>query len=137
MIISCPSCGQKNRVHPTKFSEGRCGSCKAALTAPTHPIEVDTATFDALSKSVDLPLLVDFWAPWCGPCRAAAPEVAKAAQSLAGRALVLKINTEQHQDIAARLQIRGIPYFAVFQRGKKIAEHTGMTRADTLVRLVP
>ncbi len=138
MIVRCASCGQKNRVSPSRLPEvGTCGSCKASLAPIAHPIEADTATFDAVVAASPLPVLVDFWAPWCGPCRMAAPEVEKAAEALAGRALVLKVDTEKHPDVAQRLGIRGIPYFAVFHGGSKVAEQTGLVRAPQLIGLVP
>ncbi|MCB9672261.1 MAG: thiol reductase thioredoxin [Alphaproteobacteria bacterium] len=137
MIVACPHCGQKNRLNPAKLPEGgTCGKCHGTLGAPSHAMEVDPATFDRVVGQSPLPVLVDFWAPWCGPCRMAAPEVERAAGQLAGRAIVLKVNTEAHPEIAQRFQIRGIPYFAVFRGGRRVGEQTGLVDASRLVGLV-
>lgn len=137
MIVSCDTCGQKNRMNVSRLpSAGTCGKCGTSLMPPKQPVEVDVATFDAILAASSLPVLVDFWAPWCGPCLRAAPEVAKAAGSLAGRALVLKVNTQDHPSISQRFGIQGIPYFAVFRGGKKVSEQTGLVDAARLVGLV-
>ncbi len=138
MVLTCAACGQKNRVNPGKLpSTGTCGKCSAALGPLDKPVDVDIATFDAVVNGTALPVLVDFWAPWCGPCLRAAPEVARAAAQLAGKAVVLKVNTEQYPAISQRFGIRGIPYFAVFRNGERVAEQTGMVNAGRLVALVP
>jgi thioredoxin 2 len=137
MIVTCPSCGQKNRLRLDRLpAGGECGKCQAALSAPDYPVDADPALFDAVLGASPLPVLVDFWAPWCGPCLRAAPEVAKAAKALGGQALVLKVNTEAHPAIAARFGIQGIPYFAVFRGGQKVAEQTGLVGAPQLQALV-
>ena len=87
---------------------------------PSEPLEVDRATFDEIVSQARVPVLVDFWAAWCGPCRMAAPEVKKVATETAGRALVLKVNTEENPDLAARFQISAIPYFMVLSGGKPV-----------------
>lgn len=136
MIIVCEACGQKNRINPARPAEGTCGKCHQPLGAPSSAIAVDPATFDAVIGSSPLPVLVDFWAPWCGPCVRAAPEVERAAKLLAGRAIILKVNTEDHPELAQRFGIRGIPYFAVFRGGERVNEQTGLVNAQHLVGLV-
>ncbi|HEX5102054.1 MAG TPA: thioredoxin domain-containing protein, partial [Polyangiaceae bacterium] len=113
-----------------------CGECKARLAPSDAPLEVAPAAFDEIVGESPVPVLVDFWAPWCGPCRAVAPEVGKAAGALSGRAVVLKVNTEQHPELAARFGVQGIPYFAVFAGGKRVAEQTGAVGHQRLVSLV-
>jgi thioredoxin 2 len=96
----------------------------------------DGATFDALLAEVRVPMLVDFWAAWCGPCRMVAPEVARVASQLAGQALVLKVDTERLPALAARYQVQSIPNFVVIQRGRVVRQQPGAMRAPELARLV-
>lgn len=138
MIVQCEACGQKNRLVVSRLPlGGSCGKCGADLGPPKAPVDVDAKAFDAIMAASSLPVLVDFWAPWCGPCVRAAPEVSKAAVALAGRAVVLKVNTQAHPELAQRFGIQGIPYFAVFERGQKIGEQTGLVDAARLERMVP
>jgi thioredoxin 2 len=105
---------------------GRCGACQAELPPVGEPVEADTALFDDVLRSARVPVLVDFWAAWCGPCRMAAPEVQRAAENMAGRALVLKVDTEAHPELAARYDVRGIPNFLVLKDGKVVAQRPGL-----------
>jgi thioredoxin 2 len=127
VIVGCATCGRSNRIAFEALTKtARCGHCKNTIDAPDAPIEVeDAAAFDAAASRSPLPLLVDFWAPWCGPCRMVAPELERVAKSQAGRYLVLKVNTDEHQEIGARFRIRSIPTLALVSGGREIDRAAG------------
>ena len=116
--------------------QGTCGACKQALPPSAEPLDVDEAQFDAILASSPLPVLVDFWAPWCGPCLSCAPEVKTAAEKLGGAALVLKVNTEAHPALAGRYAVRSIPNFAVFRGGKLVRQQAGAMGHRQLMQLL-
>jgi thioredoxin 2 len=115
----------------------RCAKCKTDLSQPNGPVEVPTAEmFDDLVASASVPVIVDYWAPWCGPCRYVAPELEKVAQRRAGELLVVKVNTDEVEELAARYGIRSIPTLAVFHHGHEVARTAGARPADAIEAFV-
>lgn len=135
VIRTCSKCGQQNRV-PAKFlaSTGRCGACKSALPPVAEPLAVDEQLFDEIVQNSPVPVLVDFWAAWCRPCLMAAPEVARAAADMAGKAIVLKVDTEEYPQLAGRFKVNGIPNFAVLMGGRVVLQQPGLVDHDQMER---
>jgi thioredoxin 2 len=115
----------------------RCGACRSPLSPPAEPVEVpDAATFDAAIASSSLPVVVDFWAPWCGPCRMMAPELDKVAKGAGGEWLILKVNTEAVTELGERFRIRSIPTLAIFRGGREVHRAAGARSAGDIRALV-
>jgi len=135
VIQTCPKCGTANRLAYSRLAqEGRCGSCKSALPPLNSPVEITgPSAFSNLVSQSPLPVVVDFWAPWCGPCKMMAPEFAKAAAQTAGEVVFAKVNTDEQQQLAAQYRIQGIPAFALLKKGQVVARTSGAQSAAQLL----
>ena len=132
--VVCPHCHTTNRVREADLANAPdCGSCHQALFT-AQPVNLSATEFDRHVTRSDLPVLVDFWAPWCGPCRMMAPAFEQAAQQLEPRVQLVKVNTDEAQGLGARLNIRSIPTMALFVGGKEVARQAGAMGAADIVR---
>jgi thioredoxin 2 len=138
IVVRCDSCGQQNRLPYAGLDRAvRCGRCKSELRPPAEPIDMASSQdFDRLVSQSAIPIVVDYWAPWCGPCRAVAPELAKVAARNAGRYLVVKVNTDVLTDLGDRFAIRSIPTLAVFAGGREVARTAGARPAADVERFI-
>lgn len=136
MHLVCPKCNATNRVPSNKLhAELNCGQCHASLLS-VHPDNLGETAFNAQIAKSDLPVVVDFWAPWCGPCRMMAPTYDKVCHDMQGRARFVKVNTEVEQGLASKYNIRSIPTLAVFAGGREIARQSGAMSVTDLTRWV-
>jgi thioredoxin 2 len=138
LLVACPNCGQRNRmVYQRVGGSFRCGKCRQKLAPPGEPVDINSdVAFDALVSRSPLPVLIDFWAPWCGPCKMVAPEVAKIAAEGAGRFVVAKVNTEEVPSLAGRFRITAIPTMAIFKAGNEVARQQGAMPAPGIRRFL-
>jgi thioredoxin 2 len=138
VVAACSQCGQQNRVAYEKLGEeARCGKCKATLHPPAAPIDAPSLeTFDAVTTHSALPVVVDYWAAWCGPCRMVGPELEKIAAQHAGEFLVVKVDTERLPELSARYHIQSIPMMAVFYRGHEKARTVGARPAKDILAFI-
>ena len=138
VLTTCSSCGKTNRVPYASLQKTpRCGNCKSPLPAPAAPIAVPSAEiFDALVHASSIPIIVDFWAPWCGPCHMVAPELEKVAAAAPGEMLVVKIDTEALPELGERFRVRSIPTMAVFRDGREVARTAGARPAADIQAFV-
>tara|TARA_R110000764_G_scaffold118783_6_gene206322 strand:- start:486 stop:917 length:432 start_codon:yes stop_codon:yes gene_type:complete len=133
MLISCPHCHRKNRLETSRLSASpTCGACKQALFTG-QPLALDSSNF-VKHSSADLPLVIDFWAAWCGPCQQFAPVFAQAAAAIAPRARLVKIDTEAAPDLAARFAIRSIPTLLILHQEKEVARLNGAVPPQEFAR---
>jgi len=134
IVRACPSCGKKNRVLWSRLGkEARCGNCHAVLPPPAEPVAVDQESeLSGVLRETAVPVLVDFWAPWCGPCKSVAPEIQKVAEKNAGRLLVVKVNTDVDPAVGAQHRIQSIPTMAVFRGGREMARTSGARPAAAI-----
>jgi thioredoxin 2 len=136
MLVVCPSCAGVNRVPAARLGEGpKCGTCRSALFTG-HSVALTAATFDAHVGRGGLPVIVDFWAPWCGPCRSMAPAFERAAAELEPRVRLAKVDTEAEPGLGARFGIRSIPTLVAFRGGREVARQSGALDAASLVAWV-
>ncbi len=138
LLLTCPKCGRRNRLKYEGLGQTfRCAQCKDELQSPREPIDIKSdLIFEELTSRSALPVLVDFWAPWCGPCKMVAPEVVKVANETAGHFVVVKVNTEEVPSLAQKFRVTAIPTMAVFKGGIEVAHQAGAMPAPAIRKFI-
>jgi thioredoxin 2 len=135
MIVQCPSCGAKNRIPSSRVADRpRCGQCKTPIALDAPVVAGSGEELDEIVRGSPVPVVVDFWAPWCQPCRVVAPELEKLARRKSGEVLVVKVDTQALPDVGARHGISGIPTFVRFDGGRESRRVSGAMPVDALAR---
>ena len=136
-IIECGSCGAKNRVSADRIASGEmpvCGRCKAPLSIAAAPIVVTESTFAEIVERSPVPVLIDLWAPWCGPCRMLTPALDQIAKSMAGRVRVAKVNVDENPRLAQRFDARSIPLLVIMKNGREVDRMVGVQPAQQIAQ---
>ena len=133
-IMPCPNCGAKNRIDPSRAADAVCGKCRTPLSASSKPLHITDANFTAEVENSKLPVLVDFWAAWCGPCRMIAPILEQLAIDLAGRVRVGKLDVDANQTTAARFRVQSIPSMLIFKDGREVDRIVGAQSKESILR---
>lgn len=138
VVVACSNCGRRNRIHYEQLNKAiRCGNCKKDISGVNVPVDVQAEElFNTFIASSALPVLVDFWAPWCGPCKMVAPEFQKVAEESTGKLIVAKVNTEEQHGLAQRFNISAIPTMILFQGGQEVAREAGARPASAIQAFV-
>ncbi len=136
-IVTCSACGAKNRIDPSKARAGKapvCGRCGAAFAASAHPVEVTDANFSSTIGKTELPVLLDLWAAWCGPCRLIAPVIEQLAKELSGQALVGKLDVDNNPATASRFGVQSIPTLLILKDGREVDRLIGLQSRDAILK---
>ncbi len=135
-LVRCPACGAQNRVDPHKTRDLApvCGQCGGVLPSLSGPVHVTEETFEREVEKSPLPVLVDLWAPWCGPCRMIAPALETIAREMAGRVRVAKVNVDENPEIADRLGVQGIPTLVIYKDGREVDRIVGAVPKQAILR---